>query len=158
MKLTIKKDIAAKIKNKQREKERIYKMYSTVSTVITKEEMHRLKKVLKNEDNELKLKDWAYGLALQLNNINAREYYNHYQKKMDEDLNEIIGWSNATIVYTLRYNHNCKFGAKRIQDFMTDYFVTYDMFKNREITPQTLIDQLKKDGIEIVFKNDSESE
>lgn len=149
--MKIKKAIINKIKDKQKEKDRVYELYKNASTVITKDEMHRLKKVLKNEDNEKKLKDWAYGLALQINSINAKGYRDDYNKRLHESIEKILKNTNATIVYTLHFNEKCKFGCKRIEDFMQDYFVTYELFDKGEIMPEDLLKQLKDDGVDIVF-------
>ena len=149
--MKIKKEIINKIKEKQKEKERIFELYNTASVVITKDEMHRLKKVLKNEDKEQKLRDWAMGLALQINNINAKQYKDDYNKRLSENIEKILKETNATIVYTLHFNEKCKFGCRRIEDFMKDYFVTYELFDKGEITPEDLLKQLKDDGVDIVF-------
>ena len=81
--MKIKKSIINKIKDKQKEKDRIYELYNTVSTVITKDEMHRLKKALKSDEVN-KLKDWGYGLGLQINSINAKLYRDDYNKRLHE--------------------------------------------------------------------------
>ena len=152
MRLKIKKEIINKIKEKQKEKERVYKLYDHVSVHITKHEMHRLKKVLKYEENEQKLKDWAFGLGRRVDTNIAKQYKEYYDKKLEENLMEAIGNMNATIVYTLHNNEKCKFGSKRIQDFMEDYLVTYELFAKEELTVADLLKQLKDDGIEVVFK------
>lgn len=148
--MKVEKDIIRKIKDKQKEKDRIYELYNTVSTVITKDEMHRLKKALKSDEVN-KLKDWSYGLGLQINSINAKLYRDDYNKRLHESIEKILKNTNATIVYTLHFNEKCKFGCKRIEDFMQDYFVTYELFDKGEITPEDLLKQLKDDGVDIVF-------
>jgi len=139
--MKIKKEIINKIKDKQKEKNRIFELYKNASTIITKYEMHRLKKILKNEEKEQKLRDWANCLAMQQDNKIAKQY--------KEYLNEVIDIMNLTIVYTLHFNEKCKFGNMRIEDFMKDYFVTYELFANKELAPEDLIEQLKKEKIDV---------
>lgn len=142
--MKIKKSVINKIKDKQKEKDRIYELYKNACTVITKDEMHRLKKVLKNEDKEQKLRDWVHGVYLQIDNRRAKEYNDFYK----ETLSEVIDIMNITIIYTLHFNHCCNFGEKRIADFMQDYFVTYNLFTSKELNADVLLKQLKDDGID----------
>ena len=149
--MKIDKKVISKIKEKQKEKDRIYKLYADVNPKITKEEMHRLKKALKTDDVG-KLKDWAYGLGLQLDNNLAKQYYEHYEKKLREDHLWAIQCMETIIMYTLHFNEKCKFGGNRIKDFMEDFRSCFKLIEEKEYVLQDYIDQPKKDKIEIEFK------
>lgn len=147
--MKIKKSVINKIKDKQKEKDRIFELYKNASTVITKDEMHRLKKVLKNEDKEQKLRDWATGLTMQINNINAKQYYEYYGKKIKEDALWTVKCIEIVVKYTLHFNQNCRFGNKRIKDFMEDYRVSFELLTKKEYKLEDYIEQLKKEKIEV---------
>lgn len=131
---------------------KIYNMFKNVNTKITKEEMHRLKKALK-EDKEQKLKDWAYGLGLQLDNNIARQYKKYYEEKLREERVWAIECMETVLIYTLHFNDKCKFGGKRIEDFMQDFRVSFELISKGEYKIEDYIEQLKKDNIEIELKN-----
>jgi len=131
--------------------------------VITKEELRRLQKALK-DGRLMKLKEWASGLGTQLNSIIAKDYKEHYEKveadckkyyedKAIKELAEMMGYYDIAIVYTLHFNEKCKFGTARIADFMGDLFTTVDYFRTGEYSPEDYIEQLKKENIEVEFKN-----
>ena len=146
--MKIDKKVISKIKEKQKEKDRIYKLYADVNPKITKEEMHRLKKTL-NEGNLQKLKDWAYGLGLQLDNNIAKQYNQYYEKKLKEDNLWAIKCMQTVLIYTLHFNEKCKFGGNRIKDFMDDFTSCFELITNKECNLEYYIEQLKAEKIEI---------
>lgn len=146
--MKVSKKVVTKIRAKQKEKDRIYKLYEQVNTKITKEEMHRLKKALKEGELQ-KLKDWAYGLGLQLDNSIAKQYNEYYEKKLKEDNLWTIKCMETVLIYTLHFNEKCKFGGNRIKDFMDDFTSCFELITNKECNLEDYIEQLKAEKIEI---------
>lgn len=107
-------------------------------TLITKDELKRLKKAL-NDKNEKKILDWARDFECQV----EQKYQRMYKEELDIAIDNFI----LTIVYTLRYNEATGFGGKRIDSFMEDLLETIDMFRRGEAVPNDYREQLKKDKI-----------
>lgn len=114
-------------------------------TLITREELKRLKKALKDK-NENKLLDWAREFECQMEQKHKRIY--------KEELGVAIDNFILTIVYTLRYNESTRFGNKRISDFMEDLLETIDMFRRGEAIPDDYRKQLEEDGIIVKGRDD----
>ena len=114
-------------------------------TLITKDELKRLKKALKDK-NENKILDWAREFEYQV----EQKYQRIYKDELDLSINNFI----LTIVYTLRYNESTKFGGKRIDGFMKDLLETIDMFRRGEATPADYRKQLKEDGITVTGRDE----
>ena len=107
-------------------------------TLINKEELKRLKKALKDK-NENKILDWAREFECQV----EQKYKRIYKEELSIAIDNFI----LTIVYTLHFNEITKFGNKRITDFMDDLLETIDMFRRGEAIPEDYREQLKKDNI-----------
>jgi len=150
--MKIKKEIINKIKDKQREKERIYKLYLETDKIVTKHEIKRLKKALKDE-NIAKMHDWIHGFGMQLDNDIAKRYNEYYEQKLKEDSLFTIKCIEVVLIYTLRYNDKCKFGGNRIEDFLKDFRTSFELISNNEYKIQDYIEQLKSDKITVEFKN-----
>lgn len=148
--MKIKKEIINKIRKTQKEKDIIYQKYKTISTILTKEEFKRLKKALK-EEKDTKLRDWAYCFGLQLDNNIAKQYSEYYEKKLKEDSLWTIECMEIILVYTLHFNEKCKFGWNRIQDFLQDFRVCFELISKKEYKLDDYIEQLKKDKIEVEY-------
>ena len=87
-------------------------------TLITKEELKRLKRALKDK-NENKILDWAREFECQV----EQKYTRIYKEELDMAVDNFI----LTIVYTLRYNECTNFGGKRIDSFMKDLLIKWIM-------------------------------
>ena len=114
-------------------------------TLITKEELKRLKKALKDK-NEKKILDWAMEFECQV----EQKYQRIYKDELDLSINNFI----LTIVYTLRYNESTRFGGKGISGFMKDLLETIDMFRRGEAKPSDYRKQLKEDGITVTGRDE----
>lgn len=114
-------------------------------TLITKDELKRLKKALKDK-NETKILDWAREFECQV----EQKYQRIYKEELDLAVDNFI----LTIVYTLRYNECTQFGGKRIDSFMKDLLETIDMFRRGEAVPNDYREQLKKDKIYVKGRDD----
>lgn len=114
-----------------------------IASVVNRDELRRLEKAAK-EGNKIKLFAWARQFEQQIGK--------EYEKEVERQLGESIDVFILTIIYTLHFNEKCKFGNKRICDFMEDLFETVDMFKRGEAVPDDYKKQLAEDGIIIKKK------
>lgn len=81
------------------------------------------------------------------------ELQKKYDEKFENELGQSIDIFILTIIYTLHFNEKTKFGNSRIDNFMTDLFATVDMFRTGECNPDEYMQELEKDGINLIFKN-----
>ena len=79
-----------------------------------------------------------------------QEYAKLYEEKYNEDLEKAMDTFVLSIVFTLHFNEQTKFGAKRIMSFMEDLLATVDNFKDESYSPEEYIEMLKKEGIEFI--------
>lgn len=151
--MKVKKEVINRIKEVQKEKNKIYDLYKVVSPTITKEEFKRLKKALK-EDKENKLKDWAFGLGLQLSNVLDIRYKDDFKKQFEREFGKALNDYRIILCNVLHFNEKCKFGKKRLQDVMNDLDVTVKLLIRKEFSIEDYVAQLKKDNIELTFIDD----
>ncbi len=114
------------------------------NSIFDRNELRRLEKAAKDK-NKMKLAEWAYQFEEQISK--------HYEQYFQEELGKSIDNFILTIVYTLHFNENTKFGNKRIADFMDDLLETIDMFRREEAVPEDYRKQLKEDGIIVEGRN-----
>lgn len=106
---------------------------NNLKKLFDKNELHRLIKALKTE-NRKKLIDWA----AQFEDSIRREYDRQFEKQFKEELSAAINNFIIAIVYTLHFNEKCKFGGKRIDDFMEDLLATIDNFTDGSYSPRRI--------------------
>ena len=109
-----------------------------MESLIDKNELHRLKKALKNEKDS-KLESWAYELQRQIESKVEKEY----DKRFDEQTDMFL----VLNAYLLHFNSSTKFGGKRLTSFMNDLVETLNMIERKEIDFVDLKEQLEKDNI-----------
>lgn len=73
----------------------------------------------------------------------------YYGKKIKEDALWTVKCMETVLIYTLHFNDKCKFGGKRIEDFMEDYRVSFELLTKKEYKLEDYIEQLKKEKIEV---------
>lgn len=79
-----------------------------------------------------------------------QEYQKYYEEKYDRDVTKAIDTFILSIVFTLHFNEQTKFGGKRIRSFMDDLLATVENFKDGSYDPNEYIQMLKEDGIEYI--------
>ena len=89
------------------------------------------------------LYEWGIQLERQLED-KIRKFY---EDKFQHDLMQAIEWYQITIAYTLHFNEKTRFGAKRIQDVMSDLEATVSMFSTGEYNPLEYKRILEDEGI-----------
>lgn len=83
------------------------------------------------------------------NNMIYNQLRKEFEKNYTDELQCSIDNFITSIAYTLHFNESCKFGQKRLSDFMEDMLVTVDMFRTGEYKPQDYQEELKQAGIKI---------
>lgn len=122
-----------------------------IRRLLDKNEIHRLVKAARDKDLR-KLADWG----TQFEDSIRREYDRQFEKKFKEELSLAINNFIIAIVYTLHFNEKCKFGGKRIDDFMEDLLATIDNFTDGSYSPDEYKKILKEDGIIVKTRNNEE--
>lgn len=115
-----------------------------IKSLLDRNEIRRLQKAARDKDLR-KLADWG----TQFEETIRQEYEKSFDETVQKELLSSIDNFITAIVYTLHFNEKCKFGGKRIDDFMEDLLATIDGFKDGSYSPEEYIEILKKDGIEI---------
>lgn len=111
-------------------------------SVVTREEIRRLEKAAKDKDKR-KLAEWADQFEDQI----RENLISQYKKIFTDELNDAIDVFTLAIAYTLRYNEYTQFDDVKLPDFMEDMYVTVDMFRTGEYSPEDYFDDLEKCGI-----------
>lgn len=109
-----------------------------IKELVNRDELRRLEKAAKDK-NKKKLAEWAGQFEQQVINL--------YEKKYNDVLSASIDSFFVAIVYTLHFNENCKFGDKRVKDFMKDLTATVQGFENGQYTPEEYRDILKSEKV-----------
>lgn len=120
-----------------------------IKEMFNRDELRRLEKAAKDK-NKTKLIDWANQFEDQL----RQEYENAFKQELSDAIDNFV----LTIVYTLHFNEKTKFGGKRIDDFMSDLFVTIDYFRTNEYSPEEYREQLLQDGINVINRKEKEND
>ena len=121
----------------------ILKEYIERNKTADMNEIRRLQKAAR-EKNISHLIDWLNQFDDQV----RREYENTFQKELSEAIDNFC----VGIAYALRFSEKTKFGEKRIKEFLDDIFITLDMFRKGEYSPEDYKKQLSESGIKIFDK------
>ena len=115
-----------------------------IKRLFDRNELRRLEKASKEKDKR-KLIEWG----LQFEDTIRQEYEKNFEETVQKELLQSIDNFIIAIIYTLHFNEKCKFGGKRIDDFMEDLLSTVDNFNDESYSPEEYKEILKKDGIEV---------
>lgn len=119
--------------------------------LLDRNEIRRLQKAARDKDLR-KLAEWG----TQFEDSIRGEFQRAFDKRIKEELEISIENFIVAIIYTLHFNEKCKFGEKRIDDFMEDLLATIDNFNDGSYSPDEYKEILKKEGIIIKTKNNKE--
>lgn len=119
--------------------------------LLDRNEIRRLQKAARDKDLR-KLAEWG----IQFEDSIRREFQRAFDKRIKEELEISIENFIVAIIYTLHFNEKCKFGGKRIDDFMDDLLATIDNFTDGSYSPDEYKKILKEDGIIVKTKNNKE--
>lgn len=115
-----------------------------IKRLFDKNELRRLEKASKEKDKR-KLMEWG----LQFEDTIRQEYEKDFDETVQKELLSSIDKFITAIIYTLHFNEKCKFGGKRIDDFMGDLLATIDGFTDGSYNPEEYKEILKEDGIDV---------
>ena len=118
---------------------------SKIKEIVNRNELRRLERAAREKDKK-HLLEWAKQFEDQI----RQEYENAFQKELGDAIDNFC----IAIAYALRFSEKTKFGNKRIKEFMDDVFVTVDMFKKGEYSPEDYRQELIKSGITIFEKKE----
>lgn len=110
-----------------------------IKRLFDKNELRRLEKASKEKDKR-KLIEWG----LQFEDTIRQEYEKDFEETVQKELLLSINNFITAIIYTLHFNEKCKFGGKRIDDFMEDLIATVDGFKDGSYSPRRIQRNIKK--------------
>ncbi len=109
-----------------------------IGELFDRNELRRLEKAAKDK-NKRKLAEWAGQFEQQVINLYEKEYKEILAKSIDSLF--------IAIVYTLHFNEKCKFGDKRVEDFMKDFIATVQGFENGQYSPKEYQEILKAEKV-----------
>ena len=113
-----------------------------MGSLVSREELRRLEKAAREKD-KTKLIDWIRSFESQLDN----KYRHDYEKAYQIEVNNTIQNTFSAIVYALYFSEETYIDKENIADFMADLFVTLDMFRTGEYTPQEYKEILEKERV-----------
>lgn len=106
--------------------------------IINRNEIRRLEKAAREKDKKY-LVEWAY----QYDNQMRLEYDRAYREEIDNSINTFL----TAVAYTAHFSEETHLGKKKLPQFMEDLFVTVNMFRTGEYTPEEYREELEKNGI-----------
>lgn len=115
-----------------------------MGSLLGREEIRRLQKAAR-DNNKQKLTDWVYQFEGQIDTLIRKSYEQHYE---DEIANSVSNFLTA-VAYTAYFSEENYVDKNNIADYMADLFVTIDMFRTGEYTPQEYREELEKCGVTI---------
>ena len=113
-------------------------------SLINRNEIRRLEKAAREKDKK-HLMEWADKLEGQI----AQDLRRQIEATYNEELGNAIDNILIAVVYALYFSEETMIEKEAIPDFMEDLFVTIDLFRTGEYTPQEYKDILKEYGVTI---------
>lgn len=111
-------------------------------SIINRNEIRRLQKAARDNDKN-KLLEWADLFEQQISNSLNKQYEDTYL----DNLQVSIETFNLAIAYTLFFSEETLIDKNRLSNFMQDLFVTVNMFKTGEYTPEDYKKALNDVGV-----------
>lgn len=107
---------------------------------LSRDEYRKLKSFSKEE-----MERWLQAYYNSLYNNLRKAFNDSYKDELDSSVQNFI----TAIVYTLHYNEDVSLQHDELNSFMEDLFVSVEMFRKGEYSPEDYREQLREDGIEI---------
>ncbi len=107
-------------------------------------EVRRLQKAAR-DNNKLALGEWA----TKFENGIRREFEREYEKAFQAELAASIDNFLTATAYTALFSEETHLDKDTLPSFMEDLFVTIDMFRTGEYSPEEYRDALKENGVEV---------
>lgn len=113
-----------------------------MNSIVNRDELRRLEKAARDK-NKAKLVDWIKHFEQYLESMIRQDYVKVMNDEVMNQYNNIL----TAVAYTAYFSEESYVDKKNLPDFMADLFVTIDMFRTGEYTPQEYFNQLKEEGI-----------
>lgn len=113
-----------------------------MNDLINRNEIRRLQKAAR-DNNKIALFEWASQFEQQIKNELEPQYDIIYKDYLSEAIDNFI----IAITYTLAFSEEYNLDKDKIPDFLNDLFVTIDMFRTGEYSPEDYKKQLIDEGI-----------
>lgn len=107
-------------------------------------EVRRLQKAAR-DNNKLALGEWA----TKFENGIRREFEREYEKAFQAELAASIDNFLTATAYTALFSEETHLDKDTLPSFMEDLFVTIDMFRTGEYSPEEYKNALKENGVEV---------
>lgn len=107
-------------------------------------EVRRLQKAAR-DNNKLALGEWA----TKFENGIRREFEREYEKAFQAELAASIDNFLTATAYTALFSEETHLDKDTLPSFMEDLFVTIDMFRTGEYSPEEYRNALKENGVEV---------
>lgn len=107
-------------------------------------EVRRLQKAAR-DNNKLALGEWA----TKFENGIRREFEREYERAFQAELAASIDNFLTATAYTALFSEETHLDRDTLPSFMEDLFVTIDMFRTGEYSPEEYRDALKENGVEV---------
>lgn len=115
-----------------------------MGSIVSRDELRRLEKAAKDK-NKAKLGDWIRQFEYYLDSMMRKDYEKSCYEEVMNHYDNIL----TAVIYTAYFSEETYIDRKNLADFMADLFVTIDMFRTGEYTPQEYKEILKKENITI---------
>ena len=115
-----------------------------MSSLLGRDEIRRLEKAARDK-NKQKLIDWIRQFEHQLDTLLQKDYEKMYQEEVNFSIQNFI----TAVAYSLYFSEENYIDKNNLADFMSDLFVTVDMFRTGEYKPEDYKEQLAEERIYI---------
>ena len=115
-----------------------------MSSLLGRDEIRRLEKAARDK-NKQKLIDWIRQFEHQLDTLLRKDYEKMYQEEVNFSIQNFI----TAVAYSLYFSEENYIDKNNLADFMSDLFVTVDMFRTGEYKPEDYKEQLAEERIYI---------
>ena len=106
--------------------------------MLTRDEYRKIKSFSKDQMDK-----WLGYEKNMMYNTLRKEFNNAYKDELDSSIQNFL----IAIAYTLHFNEDIHLEKDELASFMSDLFVSVDMFRNGEYKPEEYEQQLKEDGV-----------
>lgn len=113
-------------------------------SLVNRNELRRLEKAAREKDKQ-KLVEWLEQFEAQLMSIFNTDFEKSYKDQVQNSIDNLM----IAVAYTLHFSDETHLGSKKLPNFMEDLFVTLDMFRTGEYTPEEYEEELKKCGVQL---------
>lgn len=111
-------------------------------SIINRNEIRRLQKAARDNDKN-KLLEWADLFEQQISTSLNKKYEDMYLNNLQTSIETF----NLAIAYTLYFSEETLIDKNRLSNFMQDLFVTVNMFRTGEYTPEEYTKALNDVGV-----------